>query len=86
MHNILGETDHSGDSASCRSAVTAGTSLPAAARRFFAGSVVVQRPDAARRLSTGNKGAASCEHGNEPFGSIKDGIFVYQLSDYQLSI
>jgi hypothetical protein len=28
--------------------------------------------------------AGSCEHGNEPSGSIKCGDFVYQLSDYQL--
>jgi len=26
----------------------------------------------------------SCEHGNEPSGSIKDGEFFDQLSDYQL--
>jgi hypothetical protein len=28
----------------------------------------------------------SCEHGNEPSGSIKGGTFLYQLSDYQLYI
>jgi hypothetical protein len=25
-----------------------------------------------------------CEHSNEPLGSIKDGEFLGQLSDYQL--
>jgi hypothetical protein len=28
--------------------------------------------------------ADSCEHGNEPSGSIKGGNFLEQLSDYQL--
>jgi hypothetical protein len=28
--------------------------------------------------------ASSCEHSNEPLGSINDGEFFYQLSDYQL--
>jgi hypothetical protein len=26
--------------------------------------------------------AGSCEHGNEPFGSVKDDKFIYQLIDY----
>jgi len=26
----------------------------------------------------------SCEHDNEPYGSIKYGEFIYQLSYYQL--
>jgi hypothetical protein len=29
-------------------------------------------------------GGESCEHGNEPWGSIKGGKFLNQLSDYQL--
>jgi hypothetical protein len=28
--------------------------------------------------------ASTCEHGNEPSGSIKGREFLYQLSDYQL--
>jgi hypothetical protein len=28
--------------------------------------------------------AGSCEHGNEPSGSIKGAEFLYKLSDYQL--
>jgi hypothetical protein len=28
--------------------------------------------------------AGSCEHGNEPLGSIKDGDFLDQLSNYEL--
>jgi hypothetical protein len=28
--------------------------------------------------------AGSCEYGNEPFGSIKGGVFLDQLSDCQL--
>jgi hypothetical protein len=28
--------------------------------------------------------AGSCEHGNEPLGSIKDGEFLDYLRDYQI--
>jgi hypothetical protein len=28
--------------------------------------------------------SGSCEHGNEPLGSVKDGKFLDQLNNYQL--
>jgi hypothetical protein len=36
------------------------------------------------RLGTSGRKGGSCEHGNEPLGSIKGGEFLDWLSDYYL--